>query len=218
MRALLIILMIPVGCVAQLSEIGKTAKGIADAAELAAITVDIIESTSFTLEKTKACESELKQLEDLIKDPKIKKYLPDGKRRKWANDVRVVTMNVRLYSTLISSMLRKLGTIEKSLIAKNGEKLLNSISGAVSGGTSQSSAKVVDAMKDVEAGVEQATLQQTLISFLIKIDDFNTAVDQLMAETSRLSEGLGAELGFAILTSLPARSIRDFAAANKSKN
>jgi hypothetical protein len=198
-------------CPAQLKKLAKSAKDVADAAELAAITVDIIESASFTLDKIKTCQSEIKQLESLVNDAKIRKYMPNGRHRLWADQIKGVSMNVKMYAILVSSSLRRLTTLKGGLIAKNATKLIESAGELVSGNSGNASEPVVQAIDEVEVGVQKASLEQTLVSFLLKLDTFNRDVDELVATVNGLSESLGAELALAVLMSIPNTTIIDYA-------
>jgi hypothetical protein len=206
-------ILISVFCGAQtIGSITKTAKNIADAAELISIATDIVETSSFTLDKLETCKNELKDLDKLIKSPQAMKYMSTNNKREWANEIRMVSMNAQLYSTLIASALKRVSAIKTKAIGQNASKVIGTISNAIKGGGDGKAAPVVEAVDQVATGMQQATTEEVLVSVLLKIDEFNRNVDKLVLQTGRLSQTIGSQLGYNIMATMPNRSIYKYAA------
>lgn len=196
----------------QASGVINAAGDIASGAELTTLAVDIIETTTLTLDKLKTCRTEISQLQTLVQSPSAIKYLADKDRREWAKDIRIVSMNIELYSTIVKNALSRLQQIKGSLAKEDVSAISSAISSAVGSiGGGKGAQGVVTAVDKVSDDVKKATLQQTLVSILLKLDEFNKGIDHMILKTSLLSENIGNQLGYNMLTNLPSRSIYKYA-------
>src|SRR5437868_6700398 len=92
----------------QIDKIIDGAEQVADMAELAAITADILEATSYTKDKLEECNVRLSDLKKMVESPQIIQYMPERGRRSWATKIKNATRTVELYNTLLLNILKVL--------------------------------------------------------------------------------------------------------------
>jgi len=222
----------------KVDDLTNTAQDIADIAELITIAADIAETTSYTLDELKECRDNIADLEAILNASFSAKYVSVKGRREWADKVRLMGGNVKLYSSIISNVNKRIKALREELIkqkAVQGEinqklkegianimKVVSKVPGygqiadGVAGvfGVSSKDAEfipITNSVKALDSEMKKKTLTDQLVDFLITMNDINESVIQLRRDTQAAKANMGNMLGYNILVSMPNRSIQQYA-------
>jgi hypothetical protein len=223
---------------AQINDIIEGAEDVADMAELVAITADILEATSFTREKLKACRGNLKQLDLMIGLSGLTRYVPENRRRTWATKVQSKIRTVEMYSTILTNILKMLTNLKEDLAKHKvlkgeiGRAIKQGVSNAMvyvkkipvygeiidsvaevfgAGSKNSDMLPIEDAVLSMEHQRKTATLEEQLVEFLLRINEFNEGVTKLERDTQLMTYAFGSNVSIGLMCSVPNRSIHEYA-------
>jgi hypothetical protein len=201
--------------------------GVADAAELVAITTDVIQATIDTQDKLKDLRDEIKNVEGLLNSPAYAAYGNPQHKNKFLNKLNHKARSVQMYSTILknsATVLKKVLTDIKEtkagasaiqvvgkVVEKVADTALDKLTGGLlGGGNSDAAAKAVNKLNTDMKG---QNLEARLVEFLLKLDAFNQAIDRLYWEVTALKYSVTSYMGLSYFYSIPANSnIRSYAA------
>jgi hypothetical protein len=234
----IILFFLVTGASAQINDIIEGAEDVADMAELVAITADILEATSFTKEKLKACRTNLKQLNVMIGQPELVRYVPENRRRAWATKIQSKIRTVEMYTTILANVLKMLTKLKEDLAKHKvlkgeiGRAIKQGVSNAMvyvknipvygaiidgvagvfgAGSENADMLPIEDAVLSMEHQRKTTTLEEKLVEFLLKINEFNDSVTRLERDTQLLTYAFGSNVSLGLMCTFPNRSIRDYA-------
>lgn len=237
-RLLMVIWLASCHAYGQVDKIIEGAEEAAEIAELVSISTSIIETTTYTKEKLKNCKKNLEDLKFMVESPDVQRYIPENRRREWATKVRSKMRVVQMYSTVLSNVIKMLQDLQKKLGKQKalkgavGRAIKQGVANAmvyvrkipVYGEIIDGVAKAFGASSDdadmipienealaLGSVKEDATLEEQLIGFLLKINQFNESISKLEKDTEMLSNSFGATVGMSIMLNMPNRSIREYA-------